>query len=608
MVRDALESAEERRLAALESCRILDTPPDPRFDALARLAAEICDAPIAMVNFIDARRQWSKSVTGLDAWGPSRETPRALSFCAHAIATPAEIMTVEDATRDARFADNPMVIAGPRIRFYAGAPICTEDGQPLGVLCILDHVPRTLDETARRRLAELARGVGCMLELHRSAAQLQRLSTHDVLTGLANRAAFETRLEQAVAGALGGLPCGLLLIDLDGLKAVNESHGHATGDLLLREAGGRLKSVARTGDLVARLGGDEFAILMAGPVGAEAAGILAGRVVSAMRPPLSVAGREVSVSASVGIALCPVDAAEPPALMRHADDGLRRAKREGRGRSARLDGQGPDVVSVQSSLGDELRAALAADELSLAWQPYFHAASGRVLGCEALARWDRRAGGPIGPAVFVPVVEAAGLSGKFDAWVLETACRAAARWPETVSVAINLSAHWFSDGEAVGLVEAALRRCGLGPNRLVLEMTERTLVTHAQTALVQMTQLRELGVRIALDDFGVGFSSLAMLREYPFDKIKLDRAFIKDLTVDPRADAVARAVIQLGRALGMSVCAEGVETEAQLAFLRAEHCDVVQGYLLGRPSATPHFLQPRPLGVHCRSPWLALVS
>jgi predicted signal transduction protein with EAL and GGDEF domain len=336
--------------------------------------------------------------------------------------------------------------------------------------------------------------------------------------------------------------------------------------------------------------------------------MLAARVVSAMGPPLSVAGQDVSVSASVGIALCPVDATEAPALMRHADEGLRRAKREGRGRSARLHGPAADVLAVPSSLGEELRAALAADELSLAWQPYFHAATGRVLGCEALARWDRRAGGPIGPAVFVPVVEAAGLSGKFDAWVLETACRAATQWPDPITVAINLSAHWFSDGEAVGLVEAALRRCGLGANRLVLEMTERTLVTHAQTALVQMIRLREMGVRIALDDFGIGFSSLATLRDYPFDKVKLDRAFTKDLIKDPRADSVARAVIQLGRALGMTVCAEGVETEAQLAFLRAEQCDVVQGYLLGRPGATPPFMQPRPVGAPSRSSRLALVS
>jgi diguanylate cyclase (GGDEF)-like protein len=600
---DGRDDREARRLAALDRCRILDTPPDPRFDAMARLAAEICDVPVALVSFVDARRQWFKAAVGLGLC----ETSRDSAFCAVAIQQPHEVMVIEDATLDPRFADSSLVATEPRIRFYAGAPICIEDGQALGTLCIMDVKPRTLDETGRRRLAELAGSVSCILELHRSAAQLGRLDTHDVLTGTVSRRAFEDRFEEAVAGALAGRPCGLLVIDLDGLKTVNESLGHAAGDLLLREVAARLKAAVRTGDLVGRLGGDEFAILMPGPVGAEAACALGARIVNDMHRPVVLAGRELTASASVGIALCPVDATDPSALMRHALESLHRAKRGGRGRFARLGGDGSEITASHQSLGEELRIALAADELSLVWQPYFQTMSGRVAGYEALARWDRRAAGPIGPAVFVPVVEASGLSGRFDAWVLETACRAAAQWPESLSVAINISAHWFSDGEAVELVEATLRRCGLAPERLVLEMTERTLVTHSHAARAQMERLHALGVRIALDDFGVGFSSLAIVRDFPFDELKLDRAFVKDLVIDPRADAVARAVLQLGRALGMAVCAEGVETEAQLAFLRAEQCDIVQGYLLGRPAPaanasalrTNHPVQP---------PHLALVS
>jgi diguanylate cyclase (GGDEF)-like protein len=501
-------------------------------------------------------------------------------------------MVVEDATEDPRFHANPLVTGGPRIRFYAGAPILAEDQQALGTLAVIDRVPRKLSAAQTQHLADLAAGIAAMLDLYREPVPVAWLATHDVLTGLLNRSAFEQRLEEAVAGALAGRPCGMVQIDVDGLRDVNDGHGHDIGDAVLRAVADRLKATVRTGDLVARLGGDEFAILMPGPVDAETATGLAARVVETLRTPLVVDGEAITFAASAGISLCPVDATEAAALMRHAQEGLYQAKRGGGGRFARSGGETAALAVSSPALGDELRAALRCDELTLVWQPYFEVASGRVLGFEALARWDRRPGGAIGPGVFVPVAEAAGLSGPFDAWVLTSACHAALQWPGALKVAINLSAHWFSDGEAVALVEAALARCGLGPERLVLEMTERTLVTHARTAFVQMTKLRAMGVGIALDDFGVGFSSLATLRDFPFNKVKLDRAFTKDLVIDPRADAVARAVLQLGRGLGMEVCAEGVETEEQLAFLRAERCDAVQGYLLGRPCPSPQFAQP----------------
>ncbi len=237
---------------------------------------------------------------------------------------------------------------------------------------------------------------------------------------------------------------------------------------------------------------------------------------------------------------------------------------------------------------EDLRAAMADGTLSLHWQPCFDAAEGVVRGYEALLRWTHSEWGSISPAVFLPVAEASSLMSDLDGWVLRTACRTAAAWADPVPVAVNLSAHWFSEGLVVDRVQEALSRSGLAPERLEIELTERTLVSSRQAARAQIESLRAMGVKIAMDDFGTGYSSLAYLRELPFDKLKLDRAFVAPLGQDSRADEVARAIIRFGHALQMEVCAEGIETAAQMAFLRREGCDLLQGFLLGRPAALPN--------------------
>jgi diguanylate cyclase len=579
---------EKQRLATLAAQHLLDTPPDARFDSLVRLTADLFDVPIALVSLVDRDRQWFKSAVGLSAC----ETHRDYAFCAYAILQPDDVMVIEDAAADPRFADNPLVTGDPFIRFYAGAPLLARDGQPLGTLCIIDCKPRALAPSMRVRLRELADSAATMINLHRCTFDSQHAATHDRLTGLANRFQFENRLESAVSDALSGRPCALLLCDVDELKDINDKLGHDVGDELLVAMARRFQNIVRGTDLVARIGGDEFAVLVNGPVDLAAMAAISRRIVEYMRVPFRVGGRQVVSSISIGAVLCPLDAIDARSLLRMADQALYDAKRGGRARTVSADrhsAQSEQNSSVVSGRAMEaaLRLAMTRGELTLHWQPIFEMATLTVCAFEGLLRWAHPEQGPIAPSLFLPLAEASGLIAYLDCWVLRTACRTAATWPDRFGIAVNLSAHWF-EGGVVERVEHALRESNLDPHRLEIELTERTMISSRDMARTQMIALRAMGVRMSLDDFGTGYSSLAYMRQYPFDTVKLDRAFVAAIGDDARADAVARAIIQLGHGLDMQVCAEGVETPLQLAFLRAEKCDLAQGFLLGHPEASPH--------------------
>jgi diguanylate cyclase (GGDEF)-like protein len=574
-----LSDDEEYRLATLAALKLLDTPPDTHFDNLVRLAADLFDVPIALVSLVDRDRQWFKASVGMTM----RETPREDAFCSHAIEQPGTVLVVEDASRDPRFADNPLVRGAPGIRFYAGAPFCAPNGQPIGTLCIIDRKPRQITDAERQRLATLAQGVAAMVDLHRSTIDLRHAATHDPLTGLPNRILFDARLETAVQDALEGRPCAVLLADLDSFKPVNDRLGHEAGDELLAQVANRLLEAVRSCDVVARLGGDEFAILLAGPIDAATAARIAGRIVEQACAPYRLARGTVSVGMSIGTALCPLDALDERALMLAADTALYEAKATGGG-SGQVT---PARATTGRAMDADLRRATANGELLLHWQPYFRTDTGAVHGFEALLRWHHPVRGAVAPSRFLPLAEASGLIANIDRWVLHQACRAAAAWPGRQHAAVNLSAFWFNKGGVLDHVRDALAETGLAPERLVLEVTERTLISSRDVARAEMDRLRGMGVRLALDDFGIGYSSLSYLRHFPFTMVKLDRAFVAALGEDPKADAVARAIIQLGHALAMQVSGEGVETAAQLAFLAREGCEFAQGYLLGRPAAAP---------------------
>ncbi|HEY8877025.1 MAG TPA: EAL domain-containing protein [Roseateles sp.] len=431
------------------------------------------------------------------------------------------------------------------------------------------------------------RGVGSdVSEVRERERELLRLADHDAVTGLANRHQFHRRLALHVGGGGPISPCTVLLLDLDCFKQVNDNLGHAAGDHLLAAVGERLRDslAARrgSGDLVARLGADEFALLLRGELSPEAIQRLGKQLRSALRVPVSIAGHEIDVRASIGAACAPRHAQAPDPLLRAADLALFAAKAAGRDRLVLFDPALQQEAQERKILLADLHVALDAGQLEIHYQPQIELASGKLQGFEALMRWRHPTRGLIPPAIFVPLAEDSGLIVPMGAWALRVACRDAARWPGELRVAVNVSALQFERSPIELHVLEALERSGLPAERLEIELTESALLHDGQHAIDLLTRLRALGIRVALDDFGTGFSSLAYLRRLPLDQLKIDRAFIADLD-HPRAGATARAIVaaihDLAQALGLHTVAEGIETTEQQQVLAEMGCSLGQGFL-----------------------------
>jgi diguanylate cyclase (GGDEF)-like protein len=418
-------------------------------------------------------------------------------------------------------------------------------------------------------------------ERERAQARIAHLARHDGLTGLPNRSLLRERLAAALDS---GRPFALHCLDLDRFRGVNDGYGTPAGDRVLAAVAERLRALAGSHDLPARLSGDEFALLQAdaGPAEAER---FAARLAEALAEPHDLDGDALVVRAHAGFALAPADGAAADALLRHAGLAAERAKAEKDAWPRRFH---PDMDAAQRahrSLEAELRRALAADALELHYQPQVDTVAGRVSGLEALLRWRHPVRGWISPAEFVPVAEQSGLIVPLGEWALRRAARDASGWPGRVRVAVNVSPLQFRSAGLADAVLGALRDAELPAGRLELEITESALLEDGDAVRSVLHRLRAGGVRVAMDDFGTGFSSLATLRSFPFDKIKIDQSFVR-VPADgvPQADAIVRAVAGLAAALGMRCTAEGVETETQLGRLAAAGCGEVQGYLFGRPS------------------------
>ena len=577
---------EDARLAALTEMGILDAKSPVDFAIFPDLASKLFSSPVAAISLIDKNRQWFLSSVGLD----DVEHPRDISFCAHAILRPNEILYVPDATMDARFADNPLVVGKFGLRFYAGAPVLGPGGYPVGAICIIDKKPRSFSHEQLTQLKQLACGVAGSLKLHASIGHTQRLARTDPVTGLWNRADFDDRLREALCRGQqnSDSSIGLLMVDLDGFKALNELFGHDAGDATLKEVAHRLRRTIGQDDTLSRLGHDEFCIIVERASSLTDLSALAARIHSALAERFLVEQQAVPLRTCIGIAHCQAASREAHNLLHDADIALHEAKRVGPGSTRIADAGRTSREAVElGALGmrEMLRSALlpGQEPFVLALQPIYSLQSRELRGFEALVRWPQPNGTLLSPTDFIPVAEATGMVMQLDRWVLDQACSLAATWPESIQVSSNLSAANFLVGDLVGDVCAILDRHGLAPSRLRLEMTESALLWDPLRAKFIMSELRRLGVKVVLDDFGTGHASFAYLRHYDFDGLKIDSSFTADIETNARNRALVVAIIQMARGLGIEVTAEGVETDGQLRILRRHRVSSVQGYLLGRP-------------------------
>jgi diguanylate cyclase (GGDEF)-like protein len=414
-------------------------------------------------------------------------------------------------------------------------------------------------------------------------ARIKHLAHYDTLTDLPNRVTFYERIESVLSHLRRSETIAIFSLDLDHFKAVNDTLGHPVGDLLLKAAAERMRSCIRGEDLVARLGGDEFAIVQVPSEHPADITALATRLIEVVGAPYDLDGHQVVVGASVGIAIAPTDSSVPDVLMKNADLALYRAKADGGGIYRFFEVAMDARMQARRALELDLRKAIVNGEFELYYQPITDVKSGQITSCEALIRWHHPERGLVAPTEFIPVAEETGLIVPLGEWVLRQACAVAARWPKHLTIAVNVSPPQFKSRNLVPTVMNALASSGLPATRLELEITEMVLVQDNDAAFAILHQLHDLGIRIAMDDFGNGYSSIGYLRSFPFDKIKIDQSFIRDLTGRLDSVAIVRAVVGLSSSLGITTMAEGVETKEQLDSVTAEGCDEVQGYLFNWP-------------------------
>lgn len=421
----------------------------------------------------------------------------------------------------------------------------------------------------------------------RRAAQehIRFLAMHDALTRLPNRRNLEVVLGQILDRARQQkVHTAVLMLDLDGFKAVNDTLGHHAGDILLREVSDRFRAELRDSDYLARLGGDEFVIIMRQTETDADAMRLARRLIACLREPFSLSEQIAYVGVSIGVAVCPADGDSVQGMLKSADIAMYHAKKKDKGNVCRFELGMERDLREKHDLERDLRHALRNNELTIHYQPLFDP-SGRIISFEALARWPHPEYGMIPPARFIPLAEETGLIVELGEWVLRQACTVATSWPPEVGVAVNLSPAQFLHIDIVGQVQRVLEETGLNPARLEMEVTENLLVEDSKAAMELVNGLHRCGVRVALDDFGTGYSSLAYLHNFPFDKVKVDRSFIEKITSDTNARTIVEAIIAMSHKLRLRVTAEGIETGEQLSLLRQRGCDEMQGFLLGRPVA-----------------------
>jgi diguanylate cyclase (GGDEF)-like protein len=586
---------EQSRLASLRALDVLDTAPEAQFNALTRAAAFSAGTPISLLSLIDTNRQWFKANIGLAGL---TETPRDAAFCAHTILQE-DVLEVQDARQDSRFVGNPLVVGSTGVRFYAGAPVRLEDGSSVGALCVIDRVPRKLSSEQLDILRQLAQAAAAALEGRRAVQQLRETSgemhyhaTHDALTGLVNRSEFEARLRRVLQKAgEDRSEHALLYIDIDQFKLVNDSCGHAIGDRLLQQVAKLFADAIRTRDTLARLGGDEFAIILE-HCSADQAQRVAQQICDAMAGFRFVHDeRSFRIGASIG--LVPVDErwTTAAAIMQAADASCYAAKEGGRNR-VHLWFDTDTAIRVRAG---EMQWAMRIEHALDHDQFVLFAQRIEALGkqshgirAEALLRMVQDDGSLVPPGAFLPAAERFHLASRIDKWVMQHALAWLQALPDPLAIrtlSINLSGHSIGDRafhrHAIqSFRDAGPRIC----QQVCVEITETAAVTNLADAAAFITQIRALGVQVALDDFGSGASSFGYLKTLPVDYLKIDGQFVQDVVDDPLDEAAVRCFAEVARVVGVKTVAEFVDRPEVLAKLRSLGIDYAQGFLLHRPA------------------------
>ncbi|MDR3407395.1 MAG: EAL domain-containing protein [Methylovirgula sp.] len=496
-----------------------------------------------------------------------------------------EPVEVTDIAIDPLWKDYRHLFLPHGLRACWSSPIKGCDGKVSGTFAFYYREPRGPDRLDREIVAACVNLCAIALDHDRAQSHILKLAYRDQQTDLPNRAAFQQRAREILdqLPKSYGPSLAVHYIDLDDFKGVNDTLGHAVGDQLLSAVATRLRAVCKNAEFVARLGGDEFAVLQFPVAKLEEIERLAQRLLSCFARPFEVEERTIATSASIGIARAPTDSNDFSNLLRRADVALYRAKGAGRARYCLFDEEMGQHMLARRAMEKDLRQALAKGEITLHFQPIVHLATGKTTSFEALARWMEPSRGAVPPSEFIPIAEEIGIIVEFGNWFLRRACREAARWPADIKVAVNLSPLQLSRDNFIQQVEAALAESRLPPERLELEITESVPLVANPAIREVLRALKNRGVAIALDDFGTGYSSLSYLRSFPFDRLKIDYSFVREIHEHEQTMAIVKAVLELARSLNVHTTAEGIETEPQRIWLRAQGCSEGQGYLFNPP-------------------------
>jgi diguanylate cyclase (GGDEF)-like protein len=580
---------EQVRLESLYRHQILDTGPDQTFDDLANLAAQLCGVPIALVSLVDRDRQWFKARVGLDI----TQTDRDVSFCGHAICHDEKTFVVEDASKDERFHDNPLVTQDNGIRFYAGAKVFDDQGLPMGTLCIIDDKPQTFSDEQRKQLEQLANQVGRQMTLHRLLRTMSEASEHDELTGLLNRRGLMAHMNRFAPKTQQRL--ATIYLDLQRFKPINDSFGHTAGDLVLQQVAERLQHATDetvrlangTTAVVSRIGGDEFVVSLVTRHDAKwVQNTLARNLINAINEPYPCNGSTLHVGAVAGVAASlPGERVKASLLISNADIAMCQAKAAGQPIMS-FDQAMREHIDHEMQIEASLRQAVQQDAITAAFEPILDLHTGRVLGFECLARWTDPALGKVRPDQFIPIAERTGLIDQvFQSVVnqaLATCKEVTEQSPQDLFFSVNLSKAQLTDDRLFDQLTALTDRHGVDPSQLHLEVTE-SLVASSDAMIDKLHRLRKLGHPLMLDDFGTGTSSLSCLKAYPVQWIKIDHQLTDAAHKSRQYAAIIQAVADLASNLQMHLVAEGVEQAETIPMLQGMDVSAAQGWFWTKP-------------------------